>query len=266
MATGNGSMVLPMMPLPTHAEDPRLDGWYHTIELAPGMTSRGVFDHRGWVHQVGFPTSMSGLTALDVGTADGFWAFEMERRGADRVVAIDVAHLGDCDILPGFRARLSRDTLEDQSWPKRFATAHALRHSRVDYRICNVYDLSPEKVGGTFDVVYCGDLLLHLKNPLQALINIRSVTKRMAIVLTGAIGEDVEKQFPDRPYMRFGHMHAEKQPGDNNVYWEFSTKALCDMLIYAGFSSIDRPKRLQTGTKHPGAPPVYPAVTAIGRV
>ena len=26
--------------------DPRLDGWYHTIELAPGLVTRAVYDHR----------------------------------------------------------------------------------------------------------------------------------------------------------------------------------------------------------------------------
>jgi tRNA (mo5U34)-methyltransferase len=266
MLMDHGLIVDPMTPLPLRTEDPRLDGWYHTIELAPGVFTRGVFDHRDWVDQVGLPRSLKGKTALDVGTADGFWAFEMERRGADRVTAIDVACLGDCDHLPAARARLTKETRESQSWPERFATAHRARRSNVYYKICNVYNLSPEAVGGMFDVVYCGDLLLHLKNPLQALINIRSVTKEMAVVVTGAIGEDVEARFPDRPYMRFGHLHAERLPGDNNVYWEFSIKALCDMLVYAGFSDVRAQPKLYTPTRHPGAPPVYPAVAAVGRV
>ena len=56
------------------------------------------------VERFGLPASLAGKTALDVGTADGFWAFEMERRGAARVVAIDLPRLGDCDLLPSIRA------------------------------------------------------------------------------------------------------------------------------------------------------------------
>ena len=39
---------------------------------------------------------------------------------------------------------------------------------------CSVYDLSPERVG-SFDVVVCGSLLLHLQDPIGALTAIRSV-------------------------------------------------------------------------------------------
>jgi tRNA (mo5U34)-methyltransferase len=258
--------VEPMRTLPARADDPRLDGWYHTIDLAPGIASRGVFDHRGVVDRVGLDASLRGSTALDVGTADGFWAFELERRGADRVVAIDVPNLGSCDFLPTKLARLDPTDAASQGWPRRFATAHALRGSRVEYRFCSVYDLSPEALGGTFDVVYCGDLLLHLKNPLQALINIRSVTRRKAVVVTGAIGAHVEAAFPDVSLMRFGHLHAEAAPGDNNVYWEFSRKALHDMLIYAGFRTVELRDRLVVSTTHPGAPPLYEAVVAVAGV
>src|SRR5689334_7703009 len=78
-----GMLANPMNPLPTRPDDPRLDGWYHTIELAPGVkTQRAIYDHATIVHGVGMPESLAGKSALDIGTADGYWAFEMERRGA----------------------------------------------------------------------------------------------------------------------------------------------------------------------------------------
>jgi tRNA (mo5U34)-methyltransferase len=158
-----------------------------------------VWDHRSTIHQVGLPTSLAGKTALDVGTADGFWAFEMERRGADRVVAIDVARAGDVDLLPRHRAQCPADELNSQIWPQRFATAHKMLGSQVEYKFCSVYDLSPESVG-QFDVVYCGSLLLHLFNPLRALINIRNVMKEFAVIETASYHPDpIETTFPDRP-------------------------------------------------------------------
>ena len=160
--------------LPQQHDDPRLKNWYHTIELGNGLVSKGAYDHRTIVDRYGIPASLRGKTALDIGTFDGFWAFELERRGADRVVAIDVANIGEFDWLPSMRATLGDAGRRESN----FRMAHAMRRSRVDRRICSVYDLSPESVG-TFDVVFCGDVLLHLFNPLKALINIRSVTREI---------------------------------------------------------------------------------------
>ena len=49
-------------------------GWYHTIELAPGVVTAGMFDHRSAVDRYLLPESLTGLRCLDVGTMDGFWA------------------------------------------------------------------------------------------------------------------------------------------------------------------------------------------------
>src|SRR5919201_5774181 len=64
--------------------------WYHTIELAPGVVTPGWFDTRKVVGRLPLPASLAGMWCLDIGTFDGFWAFEMERRGAEEVLAIDI--------------------------------------------------------------------------------------------------------------------------------------------------------------------------------
>jgi len=66
------------------------DEWYHTLELLPGLVTPGFFDTRPIVQRLPLPASLAGKRCLDIGTFDGFWAFEMERRGAAEVVAIDV--------------------------------------------------------------------------------------------------------------------------------------------------------------------------------
>src|SRR4051794_35441822 len=78
--------------------------WYHTIELAPGVVTPGQIDHRGVVSRV-LPDDLRGRRALDVGTFDGFWAFELERRGAE-VVAIDVGAIDEAQWPPLQRERL----------------------------------------------------------------------------------------------------------------------------------------------------------------
>src|ERR687887_372295 len=63
--------------------------WYHTIELAPGVVTPGWFDLRPIVKRMPWP-DVAGRRCLDVGTYDGFLAFELERRGAAEVVAVDI--------------------------------------------------------------------------------------------------------------------------------------------------------------------------------
>jgi tRNA (mo5U34)-methyltransferase len=77
--------------------------WYHTIDVAPGVTTAGWFDLRHSLDFVPFP-DVAGKRCLDIGTFDGFYAFEMERRGAAEVVAIDVEDHELWDWPPDARA------------------------------------------------------------------------------------------------------------------------------------------------------------------
>ncbi|MDQ4068314.1 MAG: methyltransferase domain-containing protein [Actinomycetota bacterium] len=220
-----------MEDLPTSQDDPRLDGWYHTVELGDGLVSKGMFDHRSVVDCYGLPASLKGKTVLDVATANGFFAFEMERRGAESVLAVDVPSIGECDWMPRIRTRL-RDSANVRAWSAQFRLAHAMRGSRVEYRAVSVYDLSPYTVG-TFDVVFCGSLLLHLQHPLGALAALRSVTNEMLVIETAV--DPAFEEVPDKPLMSFGYPGEEAEPGERNSYWMFSTCALRKMLRYADF-------------------------------
>jgi tRNA (mo5U34)-methyltransferase len=219
---------------PSSNDDPRLIGWYHTIELGNGLRSYAGFDLRSVVDLHGLPESLEGKTALDVGTCDGFWAFEMERRGADKVVGMDVDRVADYDWLPAVRR--SKDSVANARTDCYFWLAHAMRGSRVQRKICSVYDLSPDSVG-TYDVVFCGSLLLHVQNPLKALVNICSVTKGMAIVAT-SLSKEIEGVVPEEPCLSFGNRWSDLergQLGTSGVYWHVNTRGLQEMMEYSGF-------------------------------
>src|SRR5438477_10034130 len=78
--------------------------WYHTMELAPGVVTPGWFDLRPVVERMPWP-DVSGRRCLDVGTADGFLAFELERRGAAEVVTTDIADHAEWDYPEPIRKR-----------------------------------------------------------------------------------------------------------------------------------------------------------------
>ena len=155
--------------LPTKPDDPRLQGWYHTIELGNGLVSKGAYDLRSVVDCYGIPKSLRGKEVLDVDTGDGFFAFEMERREADRVVAIDVARVGDCDWTPHMRTRLGPFATND-SWPAHFRMAHRMRRSSVDCRAETVMsvptDASPNRVSLRFPASSDGRALSRSLLPL----------------------------------------------------------------------------------------------------
>ena len=94
--------------------------WYHTLELAPDLVTEGWFDLRPYVDRYGLPERMDGMRALEVGTWDGFWAFEMERRGAE-VLALDLDDEGELDYPPRRRPERFSDEpgARASTWPRR---------------------------------------------------------------------------------------------------------------------------------------------------
>src|SRR5262245_17699909 len=132
--------------------------WYHTIDLGDGLITPGIYDHRPYLARYDLPADLRGRTALDVGAASGFFAFELERRGA-AVTTVDLPEWFDHDFGPLYQP--DRDTEGGRTYlHEPLAIAARLLGSRVERRHLNVYDLSPETVG-TFDLVFCGSLLIH---------------------------------------------------------------------------------------------------------
>jgi len=149
--------------------------WYHTLELGPGATTPGWFDLRPIVDRMPWP-EVRGKRCLDVGTYDGFLAFELERRGAAEVVAIDIEDHSRWDWPARTRA-LGPERLGEIAGQRKglgFDIAREALGSSVQRVERSVYDLDPV-CDGRFDVVVCGSLLLHLRDPVRAVEAIRGV-------------------------------------------------------------------------------------------
>jgi tRNA (mo5U34)-methyltransferase len=150
--------------------------WYHTIELPDGTVTPGEYDLRSALRRLPFPSDLTGKRCLDVGTRDGFWAFAMEQRGAAEVVAIDLDDEADLDF-PEPRPQIGDEVMDELRARRRaFSVAHDALGSRVQRRNLSVYDLDPADVG-EFDFVFLGTLLLHLRDPIGALMSVRRVLR-----------------------------------------------------------------------------------------
>jgi tRNA (mo5U34)-methyltransferase len=157
--------------------------WYHTIEFPDGTVTPGYTDTRVARAQVEWPAAVAGGRCLDVGTFDGFWAFEMERLGAAEVVALDVDDPLKLDWPYDWRRSGPEQVLADRRLDGSGFTQAASALSAGATRVCgSVYELDPE-VHGRFDVVFCGALLLHLRDPVRALEAIRGVCAGELVLL-----------------------------------------------------------------------------------
>ncbi len=147
--------------------------WYHTIELAPGVVTPGYVDMRPAAPRV-LPDELTGKRALDVGTFDGFWGFEMERRGA-QVTAIDLDKIDDAQWPPHKRTELKREVEEfGVELGRGFRLASDQLGSQVRRVVSDVYDVTSDRIGGPVDLAFIGTLLLHLRDPVRALDRVRS--------------------------------------------------------------------------------------------
>jgi tRNA (mo5U34)-methyltransferase len=209
--------------------------WYHTLELAPGVVTPGWFDTRTVVERLPLPASLSGKRCLDIGTFDGFWAFEMERRGADHVVAIDVLDplawdwpaLSEPETVAAIGHRKARGV--------GFEIAREALGSRVERRERSIYDLDPGE-DGSFEFVYLGSLLLHLRDPVGALERVRSVCAGELLVVDN-IDLFLALLLRRRPSATLDGL-------GRPWWWKPNLAGLVRMIEAAGFEQIDRPRRV----------------------
>lgn len=134
-------------------------GWYHSIELPDGRVTPGIQSlatMRKRLRQFPLPDDLRGKRALDIGAWDGWFSFEMEKRGAS-VVAVDAVQ------------------------SEKFLEARELLGSKVEFVLSDVYDLNPAQLG-KFDVILFLGVLYHLKHPLLALEKVCALAEDLVCV------------------------------------------------------------------------------------
>lgn len=223
--------------------------WYHTLDLGAGVVTPGWFDTRRIVSELPIPASLAGQRCLDVATFDGFWAFEMERRGAAETLAVDLLDSRQFDWPansdPAVIAAMERRKQGGDGFEiARRALASGVR--RVE---TNVYDLDPDELG-RFDFVYVGSLLMHLRDPVRALERVRSVCEG-TLLLVDNIDLGLTLRHPRRPVAA---LDGRGRPW----WWKMNVAALARAVEAAGFRTL-RPARRFWMPPGRGQPRVQPS-------
>jgi tRNA (mo5U34)-methyltransferase len=238
-----------------------LGPWFHNLDLGGVKTAPehflGDYPQVKWRAFAGsLPADLSGKSVLDIGCNAGFYAIEMKRRGAARVLAID--H-DDCYLA---QARFAAD----------------VNGVKIELAKLSIYDLAA--IGERFDVVLCLGVLYHLRHPLLALDLVHEhVAKDLLVFQTMQRGSDavltLENDYPFEEQAIFERsgfplLHfIERSYSHDPTNWWIPNRACSEALLRsAGFVIIDHPetevyicRRSARGSN--GA--VYPARAAEAR-
>ncbi|MBR0654179.1 TIGR04290 family methyltransferase [Plastoroseomonas arctica] len=224
-----------MTPDAIRAEITRLGPWFHNMELGGVATAPdhplGDYPRVKWRHfAASIPADLRGQTVLDIGCNGGFYAIEMARRGADRVVAIDTD--------PRYLAQA------------RFAADVA--GVAIAFRELSVFDVG--RLGERFDIVLFMGVLYHLRHPLLALDLIHEHVARDLLVFqslqrgethVAPVAEDYPfadvAPFAEPGYPRL-HFVEHGYAGDVTNWWIPNRACTEAMLRSAGFAIEARPE------------------------
>jgi hypothetical protein len=167
----------------------------------------------------------------------------MEKRGASEVIGIDIPDHSYVD-WPAFDPMADK-VLSEHTTRDAFELAKRAIGSNVDYQFHSVYELDPAKLG-TFDFAFVGTVLLHLRDPVKALMSIRGVTTG-ELVVNESISLPLTMMHPRTPAARL------IGTGGSN-WWVPNSAALKRMAEAAGFNVLEstRPYVLKFGKGRPG--------------
>ncbi|HAP75808.1 MAG TPA: hypothetical protein DCR14_06960 [Acidimicrobiaceae bacterium] len=190
--------------------------WFHTFDFGDGVIGHGPDPSHHKTQYMGFPDRFDGLSVLDVGAYDGHYSFEAARRGATDVLATDHWTW----TWPGETARSNFEFVRD--------------HLDVTVRdqFIRVEDISPEAIGGQFDVVLFLGVLYHAPDPLGYLQRVRSVTRKYVLIETVVDLLDVPR--PAMAYYPGAYLNR-----DASNHFGPNMPGLLGLLEDAGFSKVD---------------------------
>jgi tRNA (mo5U34)-methyltransferase len=232
-----------------------LGPWFHNLDLHGVRTAPqhylGDYPTVKWRRFAeAIPADLSGRSVLDIGCNAGFYAMEMKRRGAARVLGLDTA--------------------EDYLAQARFAAE--VNRFDIEFRNMSVYDVAA--LGERFDIVVFMGVLYHLRHPLLALDLIHEhVAKDLMLFQSMQRGSvEVERLEPnydfwtfdlfDRPGFPKLHLIEQRYADDETVWWIPNRACVEAMLRSAGFSVVDHPEAEVYLCKRVDRPqadgPVYP--------
>ena len=215
--------------------------FYHVMDV-PGLGQvGGAWDLRANLDVYLGRARYAGATVLDIGAADGFLPFEMEKRGA-RVVSVDLPPDSLPDLFP--LAGVAGPPVFVPKLRRAFWNAHQAFGSSVRLHESHVGRLDPRLTG--FDVAFIGNVLQHLRDPIGAVLDVSA--RARTIVITEA--DWLAGTQDARPVMTL--FTEPLRSGRRGSWYMVSPQLVEDVLSLTGFTIEARDIHEQPFTESPG--------------
>ncbi|HYD88111.1 MAG TPA: TIGR04290 family methyltransferase [Vitreimonas sp.] len=213
----------------------KLGAWFHNMDLNGVQTAPDHFlqdyPQSKWERfRHALPMDLTGKSVLDIGCNAGFYAIEMKRRGAERVLGLDL----------------------DERYLEQARLAAEVTGAEIEFRNLSVYDVAA--LGERFDLVLFMGVLYHLRHPLLALDLIHEHVADDLLVFQSmqrgsdevdAIAADYDffdqDHFDSTGYPKL-HFIEHRYAHDPTNWWAPNAACSQAMLRSAGFEIIDHPE------------------------
>ena len=213
--------------------------FYHTMEIPGHGLVEGQWDLRKGIDAYAGRVDYSGKRVLEVGTASGHLCFWMEEQGAE-VVGYDLSEDHPWDVVPYASATPGEFDADRRAIMRRINNgwwfAHRAFKSAAKVVYGTVYEI-PESIGPVDISTWCS-ILLHLRDPFQALYR-GSLLTRQTMVVTDLIGPagvaHASGRHPDTglPQMQFIPDFTAGAPPE--TWWFLSAEIVQAFLGVLGF-------------------------------
>lgn len=244
--------------------------WYHSYHFSNGFRIRGDYNIGENIEEYGFPDDMTGMKVLDIGTGGGWFAFYFEQHGAE-VTTVDARGYCDFDVRGRYeyppvesekpqpdRIGPGDEPIYDSPVSGGFWIMRDLLKSRVKFVNARVYDICPDLFDGqTFDLVFMGTILLHLRDPIGALMAARSVCADRLIAATPILHSDRDDADP----VMMLCIHA-----DAITWWYPNRSCYKHWFLGAGFASVNVERQVTLTADKIMPHPDFPVDRNISRV
>jgi hypothetical protein len=207
--------------------------WYHSFAFDNGYRVRGDYNIAANVDEYGFG-NVAGLEVLDIGAASGWFTFYLEQQGAT-VTTFDLTSPEQLDTFGRYQP--PTDPGFDAEWVKGAIVMGDLLGSRVERAYGRIYELPAVLAGRSFDLVLMGALLLHLRDPIGALMAARAVCRNRLLATNWFAPDNDLLAGINRPAADLPSLGAEEQ--GRYSWWRPNRAAYRLWFEAAGFRDVD---------------------------
>jgi len=229
--------------------------FYHVMDI-PGLSepTKGEWDLRKGVDEYLGHVDFKNKTVLELGPANGFLTFHIEKMGGD-VTSVDLdpqkcSYDTISRVRDNWQEVSKMDLKESVMILNSYWYAHKAFNSKSKLILSHVNDL-PEEIG-LYDISTMCSVILHLQNPFLGIQNMLHHTKEKAIVTeTGNYKRNLKQLISSRLPTIELYPKVNNKYHDVATWWKISPEFIVNTASILGFEKSSINYHVQYYNGHP---------------